>query len=383
MKPKVIFTFGTRPEAIKMAPVVQTFIQDPDFITKIVLTAQHREMLDQVMDIFKLTGDYDFNIMVQKQTLAHITSSVLTKFSEVLDLEKPDLVMVHGDTTTTYSCSLASFYHNIPVGHVEAGLRSGDLRNPFPEEMNRKLADALCTLHFCPTLHARNNLLKENIKSSGMYITGNTVIDALFQVVDFIKMNHPTPSVPSIRKKILVTLHRRESWGEPIENIARAIRDVVLDNLDVQVLFPIHKNPIVRESVMPILGGIPRIEIMEPMDYLAFITEMQDSYLIISDSGGIQEEAPSLGKPVLLTRAVTERPEGIESGVVRLIGTDYLKVKEELTKLIQNEAYYLGMTKIRNPFGDGKASMRILNHTKKFFSLPVNIAIKEFGEYVP
>jgi len=215
-----------------------------------------------------------------------------------------------------------------------------------------------------------------------MFITGNTVIDALFQVVDFIKKNNKISSLANDKKKILVTLHRRESWGEPIENIARAIRDVVLENQDVQVLFPIHKNPIVRESVNPILGNIPRVHIMEPMDYLSFVAEMQDSYLIISDSGGIQEEAPSLGKPVLLTRAVTERPEGIESGVVRLIGTDYIKVKEELTRLIQNETYYQGMTKIRNPFGDGKASHRILQHTKKFFGIPTTESLREFGEYV-
>lgn len=382
IKPKVIFTFGTRPEAIKMAPVVQTFLQDPDFITKIVLTAQHREMLDQVMAIFKLTGDYDFNIMVQKQTLAHITSSVLTKFSEVLEEDKPDLVFVHGDTTTTYSCSLASFYHHIPVGHVEAGLRSGDLLNPFPEEMNRKLADALCTLHFCPTLHARNNLLKENIKSQGMPITGNTVIDALFQVVDYLKENTSITLKNDSKKKILVTLHRRESWGEPIENVSRAIRDVVLENKDIQVIFPIHKNPIVRDTVIPILGNMERVEIMEPMDYLSFVAQMKDSYLIISDSGGIQEEAPSLGKPVLLTRGVTERPEGIESGVVRLIGTEYEKVKTELTKLIKDHDYYQNMTKIRNPFGDGKASKRILHHTRRFFSLPVSEHVKDFGEYV-
>jgi len=380
-KPKVIFTFGTRPEAIKMAPVVQTFLRDPDFETKIVLTAQHREMLDQVMKIFNLTGDYDFNIMVQKQTLAHITSSVLNKFSEVLEQEKPDLVFVHGDTTTTYSCSLASFYHHIPVGHVEAGLRSGDLQNPFPEEMNRKLSDALCALHFCPTLHARNNLLKENIKSSGISITGNTVIDALFQVVQYLKENVPTIRKDASMKKILVTLHRRESWGEPIENVSRAIRDVVIENKDVQVIFPIHKNPVVRETVAPILGNRERVDIIEPMDYLSFVAQMQDSYLIISDSGGIQEEAPSLGKPVLLTRGVTERPEGIESGVVRLIGTDYEKVKSEITRLIRDTTFYQSMTKIRNPFGDGNASMRILQHTKKFFSLPVQEAIKDFGEY--
>ena len=382
IKPKVLFTFGTRPEAIKMAPVVQAFLADPAFTTKIVLTAQHREMLDQVMSIFNLTGDYDFNIMIQKQSLAFITTSVLTKFSEVLEEEKPDLVFVHGDTTTTYSCSLASFYQNIPVAHVEAGLRSGDLRNPFPEEMNRKLADALCSLHFCPTLHARNNLLKENIKSSGMFITGNTVIDSLFQVIEYLKKNNPQPKTVSSLKRILVTLHRRESWGEPIENVARAIRDVVNENPDVSVIFPIHKNPIVRESVGPILGGMDRVDIVEPMDYLTFVTEMQDAYIIISDSGGIQEEAPSLGKPVLLTRAVTERPEGIESGVVKMIGTDFEKVKSEITKLVQNETYYKSMMKIRNPFGDGKASIRILAHTKKYFSLPNPEHLKEFGEYV-
>jgi len=382
-KPKVIFTFGTRPEAIKMAPVIQTFLRDADFTTKVVLTAQHREMLDQVMDIFKLQGDYDFNIMIQKQSLEFISSTVLTKFAEVLQTEKPDLVFVHGDTTTTFACSLAAFYQDIPVGHVEAGLRSDNLRNPFPEEMNRKLADALCSLHFCPTIHAKNNIMKENLKSKGIFVTGNTVIDSLNYVVDYINEKTLESKPKDKSKKILVTLHRRESWGNPIESVAKAIREVVMENEDVTVMFPIHKNPIVRESIMPILGNLPRISIVEPLDYLSFILEMQSSYLIISDSGGIQEEAPSLGKPVLLTRVVTERPEGIESGVVRLIGTDFQTVKNEITKLIRDERYYQKMVRIRNPFGDGKAAKRILKETRSFFSLPVPDDLKNLGEFVP
>jgi len=381
-KPKVIFSFGTRPEAIKMAPVIQTFLRDPDFITKVVLTAQHREMLDQVMDIFSLRGDYDFNIMMQKQTLEFLTSTVLTKFQEVLAQEKPDLVFVHGDTTTTFACSLACFYQNVPVAHVEAGLRSFDLRNPFPEEMNRKLADSLCTLHFCPTIHAKNNIIEENIESKGIFVTGNTVIDSLFYVVNYLKEKTLESKRKDNIKKILVTLHRRESWGKPIEAVARAIREVVLENEDVSVMFPIHKNPIVRESVMPILGDLSRVSIVEPMDYLSFILEMQSSYLIISDSGGIQEEAPSLGKPVLLTRLVTERPEGLESGVVRLIGTDFQTVKNEITKLIRDPIYYQNMVRIRNPFGDGKASKRIIKETRKFFSLPVPEDLQSLSDFV-
>lgn len=382
-KPKVIFTFGTRPEAIKMAPVIQVFLRDADFTTKVVLTAQHREMLDQVMDIFKLQGDYDFNIMIQKQSLEFISSTVLTKFAEVLQTEKPDLVFVHGDTTTTFACSLAAFYQDIPIGHVEAGLRSDNLRNPFPEEMNRKLADALCSLHFCPTIHAKNNILKENLKSKGIFVTGNTVIDSLNYVVDYINEKTLESKPKDKTKKILVTLHRRESWGNPIESVAKAIREVVMENEDVTVMFPIHKNPIVRESIMPILGNLPRISIVEPLDYLSFILEMQSSYLIISDSGGIQEEAPSLGKPVLLTRVVTERPEGIESGVVRLIGTDFQTVKNEITKLIRDERYYQKMVRIRNPFGDGKAAKRILKETRSFFSLSVPDDLINLGEFVP
>lgn len=376
---KVLFTFGTRPEAIKMAPVVQVFRNDPGWNTKVVLTAQHREMLDQVMQIFQLSAEYDFNIMRDKQSLEHITSAVLNQFSEVIKLEKPDLIMVHGDTTTTYSATMAGFYHHIPVAHVEAGLRSNDLYNPFPEEMNRRLTDALCSLHFCPTEQARDNIHRENIQSQRITITGNTVVDALSQTLTHLEK--PNRQQFSTGKMLLMTMHRRESWGEPIESVARAVKEVCLENPDLQVLFPIHKNPIVRDSVYPILGNMSQVHLVEPLDYLHFVEAMTQSTIIISDSGGIQEEAPTLGKPVLLTRNVTERPEGIASGVVKLVGTDADKVREELTRLLQDQDYYQSMTTKKNPFGDGLASKRILKQAKMWASQPIPEELASLKEF--
>lgn len=381
-KLKLLFTFGTRPEAIKMAPVVNTFILDDSFCVKIVLTAQHREMLDQVLSIFGISGDYDFNIMVERQSLEFVTTEVLSRFSDVIKYEKPDLVFVHGDTTTTFAGALASFYQNVPVAHVEAGLRSWDLRNPFPEEMNRKLTDSLCNFHFCPTKIAKENLLKESVLSKGIYITGNTVVDALESIISKIDNDGNSYEDSQSSKIILLTMHRRESLGEPMREVMEAIKDVLVENKGFKLIFPVHKNPAVREIVYPIFEGIDRVELIEPLDYFSFIKLMNQAYLIISDSGGIQEEAPTLRKPVLLTRKITERPEGIESGVVKIIGTDYKDVKDELTRILNDNSYYESMVKGKNPFGDGLASKRILKFTKEFFDLPLSskelINLREF-----
>ena len=383
MKPKVLFTFGTRPEAIKMAPVISAFMNDDSIITKIVLTAQHREMLDQVLSIFDIEGDYDYNIMTEKQSLEFITTSVLERFTTTLKEESPDLVFVHGDTTTTFASALSSFYQNIPVAHIEAGLRSWDLRNPFPEEMNRKLADSLSDLHFCPTQTAKYNLMKENVKSRGIYITGNTVVDALTSIIKAIERDSFSTNNRSDNSKIiLLTMHRRESLGEPMREVMESIRDVVIQNKDSKLIFPVHINPYVREIVFPVFEGVSRVELIEPLDYLSFIKLMKKAYIIVSDSGGIQEEAPTLKKPVLLTRKVTERPEGIESGVVKLVGTDSKNVKDELNKLLNDKDYYESFVAKENPFGDGYASLRILKFVKEFFNLPINSEeVSKLGEF--
>lgn len=382
-KPKVLFTFGTRPEAIKMAPAISAFMNDDSIITKIVLTAQHREMLDQVLSIFDIKGDYDYNIMTEKQSLEFITTSVLERFTSTLKEESPDLVFVHGDTTTTFASALASFYQNIPVAHIEAGLRSWDLRNPYPEEMNRKLADSLSDLHFCPTKTAKDNLIKENVKSKGIYITGNTVVDALTSIIKVIERNNYSVNNRSGDSKIiLLTMHRRESLGDPMKEVMESIRDVIIQNKDSRLIFPVHKNPYVREIVFPVFEGVNRVELIEPLDYLSFIKLMKESYIIVSDSGGIQEEAPTLKKPVLLTRKVTERPEGIESGVVKLVGTDSKTIKRELNNLLNDKDYYESFISKGNPFGDGNAALRILKYIKVFFNLPINSELlSKLGEF--
>lgn len=386
IKPNVFICFGTRPEAIKMAPVVRAFMADPDIETKVLVTAQHREMLDQVMELFKLPYHYDFNIMAPRQSLSFITQSVLERFSDLLLQEKPSMVLVHGDTSTTFACALASFYQGIPVAHVEAGLRSGDMQNPFPEEMNRKLADALCTYYFPPTLQASQNLQSEGISGKKVMITGNTVVDALEMVLNnetSIPAQNPLPPLDSTLKTILMTMHRRESWGEPMLQVSEAVRDILLAFPDTQLLFPVHKNPVVRELVQKVFHGLPRVHLIEALDYYHFVQAMKASYLIISDSGGIQEEAPSLGKPVLLTRKVTERPEGIQSGIVQLVGTNYPQVFDALKNLIQNQSLYSTMQSIANPFGDGKASQRILRFVRHQLGLPVSNWSQESEEFRP
>jgi UDP-N-acetylglucosamine 2-epimerase (non-hydrolysing) len=370
-KPTLLIIFGTRPEAIKMAPLVRIFQSDPSFRTKVIITAQHREMLDQVLHLFSIQNDYDFNLMKEKQSLESVTTGVLDELAKVIHLENPQLVFVHGDTTTTFAASLAAFYNHVPIAHIEAGLRSYDMRNPFPEEMNRTLCDQITSLHFCPTVQAKENIIQSHTQSSLVYATGNTVVDSLLWVVSHIQSNEPNLLVdesPGI-KRILVTLHRRESWGKPIENVCKALRDIAIQHSDVQVIFPVHKNPIVRTSVFSCLGDLANVQLVEPMDYIHFVAEMKKSYFILSDSGGVQEEAPTFGKPVLLTRSVTERPEGIQCGIVKLVGTNYENVHHELLSLLTDKFYYDTMIKPKNPFGDGHASKRIQNQVRLYFGL--------------
>ncbi len=360
---KVLTVFGTRPEAIKMAPVVLELQKHADRIQTIVaVTAQHRQMLDQVLDLFQITPDYDLDIMSQGQTLYDITTKSLMGLKDVLAKEKPDLVLVHGDTTTTFAGALASYYQQVPVGHVEAGLRTGDIYSPFPEEMNRKLTGAIAAIHFAPTATAKANLLKENVNPSHIYVTGNTVIDALMTTVagdydfgDDLKdvdfHNH---------RVILLTTHRRENLGEPMRHIYKALRRIIEEIPDTEIVFPVHRNPLVRKVVEEELAGVDRIHLIDPMEYEPFANLMSLSSLVLTDSGGIQEEAPSLGKPVLVLRNTTERPEAVEAGTVRLIGTDKDVVYAETKRLLTDQAAYDAMSNAVNPYGDGKASQRIV-----------------------
>lgn len=360
---KVMTVFGTRPEAIKMAPVVLELQKHADRIQTIVaVTAQHRQMLDQVLDLFQITPDYDLDIMSQGQTLYDITTKSLMGLKDVLAKEKPDLVLVHGDTTTTFAGALASYYQQVPVGHVEAGLRTGDIYSPFPEEMNRKLTGAIAAIHFAPTTTAKANLLKENVNPSHIYVTGNTVIDALMTTVagdydfgDDLKdvdfQNH---------RVILLTTHRRENLGEPMRHIYKALRRIIEEIPDTEIVFPVHRNPLVRKVVEEELAGVDRIHLIDPMEYEPFANLMSLSSLVLTDSGGIQEEAPSLGKPVLVLRNTTERPEAVEAGTVRLIGTDKDVVYAETKRLLTDQAAYDAMSNAVNPYGDGKASQRIV-----------------------
>lgn len=360
---KVMTVFGTRPEAIKMAPVVLELQKHADRIQTIVaVTAQHRQMLDQVLDLFQITPDYDLDIMSQGQTLYDITTKSLMGLKDVLAKEKPDLVLVHGDTTTTFAGALASYYQQVPVGHVEAGLRTGDIYSPFPEEMNRRLTGAIAAIHFAPTATAKANLLKENVNPSHIYVTGNTVIDALMMTVagdydfgDDLKdvdfHNH---------RVILLTTHRRENLGEPMRHIYKALRRIIEEIPDTEIVFPVHRNPLVRKVVEEELAGVDRIHLIDPMEYEPFANLMSLSSLVLTDSGGIQEEAPSLGKPVLVLRNTTERPEAVEAGTVRLIGTDKDVVYAETKRLLTDQAAYDAMSNAVNPYGDGKASQRIV-----------------------
>lgn len=365
---KVLTVFGTRPEAIKMAPLVHALAEDSFFESKVCVTAQHREMLDQVLKLFAIQPDYDLNIMQPGQGLSEITCRILEGLKPVLESFRPDIVLVHGDTTTTVAASLAAFYQRIPVGHIEAGLRTGDLYSPWPEEANRTLTGHLAMLHFAPTETSRQNLLRENIRDERIFVTGNTVVDALLSVRERVMNDEAQRTALSARypflalnkKLILVTGHRRESFGSGFEDICQALAQLAAQNPDVQIVYPVHLNPNVSEPVNRILGHIDNVSLIEPQDYLPFFWLMQHAYLILTDSGGIQEEAPSLGKPVLVMRNTTERPEAVQAGTVRLVGTNTQEIVSQVTRLLNDEDAYLAMSRAHNPYGDGKACERII-----------------------
>lgn len=378
---KLLIVFGTRPEAIKMAPVIKELQKHPHlFKTIVCVTAQHREMLDQVLALFKIRPDFDLDIMAPGQGLHEVAANVLMQMKGVLDEVKPDMVFVHGDTTTTMMASLSSFYSGIPVGHVEAGLRTGNKRAPFPEELNRRVAGCIADLHFAPTAKAKENLLHEGTAEETIFVTGNTVIDALFMAVDEIERNNLTPDIierltsqyPAFKRiladtgqerakrLILVTGHRRENFGPGFENICYALKEIANTRPDVEILYPVHLNPNVQEPVMRILAGVDNIHLIAPVDYLLFVYLMGRAHFIITDSGGVQEEAPSMGKPVLVMRETTERPEAVEAGTVKLVGIDKEIIVKEALKLLDNESAYTTMSQAHNPYGDGKAAKRIV-----------------------
>jgi len=364
---KVLTVFGTRPEAIKMAPLVHALANDERFDAKVCVTAQHREMLDQVLELFKIKPDYDLNLMKAGQTLPEITSRILLELTPVLKEFKPDVVLVHGDTATTFAASLAAYYEHIAVGHVEAGLRTGNIYSPWPEEGNRKLTGALTKYHFAPTDNSKKNLLNENYDSSNIHVTGNTVIDALLLVkaqveTDTNLKNTLASQFPMLdvnKKLILVTGHRRESFGGGFERICEALAQTAKAHPDVQILYPVHLNPNVQEPVNRILSDVDNVHLIEPQQYLPFVYLMNRSHIILTDSGGIQEEAPSLGKPVLVMRDTTERPEAVDAGTVKLVGTDVVKITAALNELLTNDVAYSEMNRAHNPYGDGKACQRI------------------------
>lgn len=368
---KVLSVFGTRPEAIKMSPVLRELSRFPErFTSRVCVTAQHREMLDQVLHLFDVKPDYDLGIMKPGQDLYDVTCNVLLGLKDVLEAERPDLVLVHGDTTTTMAASLAAYYRRIRVGHVEAGLRTHDKYAPFPEEINRRVTGAVADLHFAPTEAARLNLLREGVSEDAVIVTGNTVVDALLDVSGAMEREEGLRArfaaefdfLDPAKRLILVTGHRRENFGAGFENICRALADIAAAHEDVEILYPVHLNPHVREPVKRILGEgrLNNIHLTEPVDYLPFVYLMNRSYLIITDSGGVQEEAPSLGKPVLVMRETTERPEALEAGTVRLVGADREKIVCETRELLDDPTAYLRMSKAHNPYGDGKAAERIV-----------------------
>ncbi|MED1610652.1 non-hydrolyzing UDP-N-acetylglucosamine 2-epimerase [Bacillus paranthracis] len=365
---KVMTIFGTRPEAIKMAPLVLELQKHPEKIESIVtVTAQHRQMLDQVLSIFGITPDFDLNIMKDRQTLIDITTRGLEGLDKVMKEAKPDIVLVHGDTTTTFIASLAAFYNQIPVGHVEAGLRTWDKYSPYPEEMNRQLTGVMADLHFSPTAKSATNLQKENKDESSIFITGNTAIDALKTTVKE-TYSHPVLEKLGSDRLVLMTAHRRENLGEPMRNMFRAIKRLVDKHEDVQVVYPVHMNPVVRETANDILGDHGRIHLIEPLDVIDFHNVAARSYLMLTDSGGVQEEAPSLGVPVLVLRDTTERPEGIEAGTLKLAGTDEETIFSLADELLSDKEAHDKMSKASNPYGDGRASERIVEAILKHFN---------------
>lgn len=374
MKKKVLLVFGTRPEAIKMAPLALQLKQQEDcFETKVCVTGQHRQMLDQVLELFNLSPDFDLNLMKPGQTLSDITSGVLKGLEQVFTEWMPDVVLVHGDTATTFAASLAAYYHKISVGHVEAGLRTGDIYSPWPEEANRKLTGALTTYHFAPTQSSYNNLIKENINPKNITITGNTVIDALLTVKNKVEIDQAIIKqfeqqfnfLDPNKKLILVTGHRRENFGQGFLNICSALANIAKQHPEVQIVYPVHLNPNVQKPVNDLLSDISNIHLIAPQDYLPFVYLMNRSYLILTDSGGIQEEAPSLGKPVLVMRDTTERPEAVDAGTVKLVGTDAVLIQQSVIELLENPDLYQTMAAAHNPYGDGTACQQIIHALKK------------------
>lgn len=373
---KILTIFGTRPEAIKMAPVVRALDGIPSIDSRICVTAQHRSMLDQVLNLFEITPDHDLNIMRDGQSLSDVTVAVLDRLTPLLAAERPDRVLVHGDTTTAMAATLAAFYQRIPVGHVEAGLRTGDLTRPWPEEMNRKVVDAMADLLFAPTESARANLLREGLQDRRILVTGNTVIDALLHTVGRLRAEPDLAArcaeqfafLDPGKRLILVTGHRRESFGDGFDRICTALARLA-ERADTEVIYPVHLNPNVREPVRRILGNRPRVHLIEPLDYLPFVYLMDRSYLIVTDSGGIQEEAPSLGKPVLVMREVTERPEAVEAGTVQLVGTDVDRIVGAASELLDDPEAYQRVQRAHNPYGDGHASERIAKELLRAASL--------------
>jgi UDP-N-acetylglucosamine 2-epimerase (non-hydrolysing) len=370
--PKLLFIFGTRPEAIKLCPPILRLRQNStEFDTRVCVTAQHRLLLDQVLEVFKVKPDHDLDVMLPGQTLFQSTSRILTGLEPVLDAEKPDMVFVQGDTTTTFCGALAAFYKKIPVAHVEAGLRTGDLLQPFPEEANRLLATRLSTLHFAATPWAADNLRAEGVPSGSIHVTGNTGIDAVLHVRDELaagRLEAPAwPFLDPARKLILVTAHRRESFGSGFERICSALARLARRD-DVQIVYPVHPNPNVGDPVNRLLGPLPAVHLIEPLSYVPFVDLMRRAYLLITDSDGVQEEGPSLGKPILVLREKTERPEAVEAGTVRLVGTDEERIVSEASRLLDDPKLHQQMTLVHNPYGDGRASGRILDVMRSFFS---------------
>lgn len=368
----LVFIFGTRPEAIKIAPVIKELQKEKNINLKIIVTAQHREMLDQVLNIFEIKPDYDLNIMTEGQSLFQVSSKVLNRLEKILKKENPNIVLVHGDTTTTLASALASYYLKIPVGHIEAGLRTFDKYRPFPEEINRHLTDIISDLHFAPTWLAKKNLIFSGIKQETIFVTGNTVIDALLEISKK-KYSFPKSFQNILRKKyILVTCHRRESFGIPLQEICLAIKEIAENYKDLEIIFSLHKNPVVKNYVTKILRREKNIHLIEPQDYLFFVNLMKKSYLILTDSGGIQEEAPTFGIPVLVLREKTERPEAVKAGCVRLVGVSKERIIQETLKVLEDEKEYNKMSKLINPYGDGKASKRIREGILYYFKIRKN-----------
>ncbi|MGE5563250.1 MAG: non-hydrolyzing UDP-N-acetylglucosamine 2-epimerase [Bacillota bacterium] len=377
---RVLSIFGTRPEAIKMAPVIRALESDSRFRSLVCVTAQHRHMLDQVLEIFGVTPDYDLDLMTAGQDLTDVTVGVLAGLREIIAEARPDIILVHGDTTTTLAATLAGYYAKVPVGHVEAGLRTGNRYSPWPEEINRKVASTVATLHFAPTEEARSNLLREGVAAGDIFVTGNTVVDALLGVVDRIEGSPElatslSEDVPlrKDRRTILITGHRRENFGGGFERICTAIAKLAR-RPDVEIVYPVHLNPNVREPVERLLGGLPNVRLLPPLDYLPFVNLLRRCYLVLTDSGGVQEEAPSLGKPVLVMRDTTERPEAVEAGTVRLVGTSIERIVGEATRLLDDDGAYSEMSVAHNPYGDGQAARRIIAALASHFDADARLA---------